>query len=134
MSIENTPFVSNQEVSRTTLNTLVQRAVERLPGSAGISRWLRTKQLQAALRQVYHGFAAQYPDWVAGLFDQHFLLYSAGPVVEQYRQQGTLPTPIELATAWDRQLGPASEAVRQRRMAELTPVAADLLASVASAL
>jgi hypothetical protein len=39
----------------------------------------------------------------------------------------SLPQPIELAGTWEAQLGPASITVRERRIAELTPVAADFL-------
>ena len=134
MSVKNTPFVSNQEVRRPTINAMAQRVIENLPGSAGVSRWLRTRQLQAALRQIYPSFATQNPAWVANLFDQHFLLHCASPMVEHYREHDTLPTPIKLATTWDRQFGPTSEPIRQRRMAEFIPVAANLLELVEAAL
>jgi hypothetical protein len=42
-------------------------------------------------------------------------------------RDGSLPQPIELALVWDEQLGPAASVVRERRIAELTPVAADFL-------
>ena len=90
----------------------------------GWQKWV----FQAALRRTYSQFAEAYPQWVACLFDKHFVTYYLAPLLEErYLQQQLLPEAAELAKAWDKELDLASLEVRQRRIAELTPAAGDFI-------
>ncbi|MBE7555294.1 MAG: hypothetical protein HS126_29950 [Anaerolineales bacterium] len=89
--------------------------------------WIRRLVFPAALKRAYTGFAGYYPQWAASLFDEHFLNYGATSLMVGYIRDGRLPQASPLALDWDAQLGPDSPAVRERRIAELTPVAADFL-------
>jgi hypothetical protein len=89
--------------------------------------WLRGLFFRMALKRAYTSFAGYYPQWAASLFDEHFLRHGAALLLASYKQNGTLPQASELALVWDDQLGPTTAAIRERRMAELIPVAADFL-------
>jgi hypothetical protein len=89
--------------------------------------WVRRLVFRAALKRAYTGFAGYYPQWAASLFDEYFLDHGAASLLAGYMREGRLPQASQLALAWDGQLGPNSAAVRERRIAELTPVAADFL-------
>jgi hypothetical protein len=91
------------------------------------SAWVRALVFRMALKRAYASFAGYYPQWVASLFDEHFLRHSVASLLAGYVQTGTLPQPIELVLAWDEQLGPTTPAIRERRLAELAPVAANFL-------
>ena len=90
---------------------------------SGHQQWNQKQaQWEAAVGQAYALFAQKYPEWSNSLFDEQFLgqgvTLAAGP------------QPLDtagLASAWDRQLGPASAAVSQKRVDDLTPAAADFL-------
>ncbi len=99
----------------------------RMPRKTKVRYWLQSCVFRVALDCAYSQFADRYPHWVTCLFDEHFLKHSAAPLLRHYRQYAGPPSPTELAKAWDKQLGPASAAVRERRIAELTPAAADFL-------
>jgi hypothetical protein len=98
-----------------------------MPQGTIIHNWLHSLTWQAALRRAYQRFADQYPEWAASLFDEHFLSQRVAPLMAGYVEQTTLPSPAELAIAWDEQLGPANPTIRQRRIAELTVAAAKFL-------
>ena len=98
-----------------------------LPPATKAPGWVRGLAFRMALKRAYASFAGYYPQWVASLFDDHFLSHGAASLLAGYVRDGSLPQPIELALAWDEQLGPVTPAVRERRIAELTPVAADFL-------
>jgi len=93
-----------------------------------LQNWLQTMALQQAVQRAYVNFSTQHPHWVSTLFDEHFVTNSAWSVIKLYLQPGDSPKPMELAIVWDRQIGPASMAVRVRRITELTPIAANFLA------
>lgn len=78
---------------------------------------------QAAVSQAYALFAEKYPEWSNSLFDEQFLAQSGVTFAAGWQ-------PLDaagLASAWDKQLGPASPAVSQKRVSDLTPAAADFL-------
>lgn len=97
-----------------------------IPATAA-PEWIRRLVFRAALKRAYTSFAGYYPQWAASLFDEHFLNYGAASLMAGYIRDGRLPQASQLALDWDAQLGPDSPAVRERRIAELTPVAADFL-------
>jgi hypothetical protein len=90
-------------------------------------KWLRRLVFRSALKRAYASFASYYPQWAASLFDDHFLDHGAASLLAGYIQDGRLSQASQLALAWDAQLGPDSATVRERRIAELTPIAADFL-------
>jgi hypothetical protein len=98
-----------------------------LPAPIKAPGWVRNLAFRMALKRAYASFAAYYPQWTASLFDDYFLKHGVASLLVGYRRDGSLPQPIELAGTWEAQLGPASISVRERRIAELTPVAADFL-------
>ncbi|MCL4295021.1 MAG: hypothetical protein KJ077_04810 [Anaerolineae bacterium] len=89
--------------------------------------WLRRLVFRAALKRAYASFASYYPQWAASLFDEHFLNHGATSLMAGYIRDGRLPQASQLALDWEAQLGSNSPAVRERCIAELTPVAADFL-------
>jgi hypothetical protein len=98
-----------------------------LPPATIAPGWVRGLAFRMALKRAYASFAGYYPQWVASLFDDYFLSHAAASLLAGYVRDGSLPQPIELALVWDEQLGPTAAVVRERRIAELTPVAADFL-------
>lgn len=98
-----------------------------LPSRLKAPGWVRDLTFRMALKRAYDSFASYYPQWAAALFDEYFLNHGTASLLVGYRRDGSLPQPIELALAWEAQLGPASTTVCERRIAELTPVAADFL-------
>jgi hypothetical protein len=90
-------------------------------------KWVRRLVFRAALKRAYASFAGYYPQWAASLFDEHFLNHGTTSLMVGYMRDGHLPQASQLALDWDAQLGSNSPAVRERRIADLTPVAADFL-------
>jgi hypothetical protein len=91
--------------------------------------WAQALVYRQALRRAYVRFEKRYPEWAGLWFDEHFLTHRAAPLLGRYLEDGTLPAPIELARAWDEQLGPTrDESLRQGRITKLTPGATDFLA------
>ncbi len=60
--------------------------------------------------------------------------HRAAPLLARFLQQMPPLSPAELATAWEAQIEPASSPIRQQRIAQLTPAAADFLAWLAAEL
>jgi hypothetical protein len=106
-------------LTRTVFNWLPSRL--KAPG------WVRDLTFRMALKRAYTSFASYYPQYAASFFDEYFLNHGAASLLVSYRRDGSLPQPVELALVWEAQLGPAASAVRERRIAELTLVAADFL-------
>lgn len=117
-------------LNQMTFSPVTEAVYKRIPRKVKIGGWLQAWVFQAALRRAYRRFAGQHSQWTAALFDEHFLSHTAGPILACYPKYGVLPSPTELALAWDSQLGPSSPAVRQRRIAELALAADDFLAGL----
>ena len=98
-----------------------------LPNWAKRFSIIRTRIFNSAVRCAYVNFTIQYPEWTNSLFDEHFLSHRAKELLAPIMKHGSYPQPVELALAWDEQVGPASDAIRQRRIAEITPAIADFL-------
>ena len=64
------------------------------------------KQLQRAIQRAYLRFAEDQPRWANSLFDNHFLLHHAAPILNSIHKHGRWPTAYELALAWFAQLQP----------------------------
>lgn len=120
-----------QEAAASSFSTAVGMSLNRmifsyLPATT-TPTWVRRLVFRAALKRAYTSFANYYPQWAMALFDEHFLQHGAMALLAGYIEEGRLLPASELARAWDAQLGWNSPALRERRIAELTPVAADFL-------
>ncbi len=98
-----------------------------LPQRASTRTWLQTIAFRVALKRAYNRFAEAHPEAVKLFFDEYFLRRNAAPLLARYIDGQTPPTPAQIANVWDRQIGPASDAVRRRRIADLTPISANFL-------
>jgi len=96
-------------------------------------RWLRRRQLSSCVQKAYTVFSDRYPVWADELFDEWFLSHHAASLLERYVTGPTPPTAMELAAAWNQQFG-GPDKNRKRRIAEMTPVAAEFLHLVEEAL
>lgn len=91
-----------------------------------VTKWSiqkRKRSLNQAIDQAYVSFARHFPEWTATLFDHHFLMNCAAPILTKSGQIDTLVQAPMLAEAWSQQLGWSDDNARQRLVAELIPVA-----------
>jgi hypothetical protein len=102
-----------------------------------LMQWLakdyRQRTLRSAALAAYGEFACRHPEWAAALFDEHFVLTQALPMLVKAAAQHQQVTPGALAEAWAQQMGSAP-ALHQRRQAAATAMAAYYLELVAEAL
>ncbi|MDQ4075722.1 MAG: hypothetical protein M3220_05675 [Chloroflexota bacterium] len=84
------------------------------------------RRLQHAARRAYAAFAQQHERLVESLFDERFLMRGAAPLIPGYLDRST-PDAVALASAWTNQMWYRDEAMRQRLIEQLKPVAADFL-------
>ncbi len=98
-----------------------------------LARDLQWRTLRHATLAAQREFARRWPDWQAALFDEHFVLTWALPLLMDAATDNTrLPAPV-LAAAWAHQFG-ADPADHQRRQAAAMPMAACYLQLVAAVL
>lgn len=113
--------------------TIIETFTAQLVQPVGILRHLkqlpivRSMLFRRAVEQAFQGFAVAHPDWVACLFDRHFLNQQTAQMMVQYQVEGCLPQPQAIALAWDAQLPYTPDHIRQRRLADLTLAADDFL-------
>lgn len=100
-------------------------------------QWLlqsyQRRTLRRAVRQAYATFADHYPQWVAALFDEHFVNAHLLPMLQRAAGIGDKVTPGEVAEAWARQIS-ILPSLRQQHIAAIMPVATHFLCMVAEAL
>ena len=91
------------------------------------------RTLRWAVRKAYRAFARQHPQWVAALFDEHFVLTHVLPLLQQAAITGDRMTPIQIADLWAKQISllPTS---RQQQMARIVPTTIHFLDMVTDAL
>lgn len=87
-----------------------------------LSRDYRRRLLGRAIAGAYLAFAREHPRWVASLFDQHFLLGRAQPILLVYGE-GNRADPCILARAWAQQLGPHGDPGLEQLICRATPIA-----------
>lgn len=80
------------------------------------------RRLSAAIQHAYNQLSERYPEWTDSLFDKWFLSHRAAPLLAD----STPPTAIELAVAWDQQLGGSAKR-RADRIAKIMPVVSEFL-------
>jgi hypothetical protein len=100
-------------------------------------QWLvqsyQRRTLRRAVRQAYFNFARRYPNWVAALFDEHFVNVHLLPMLQRAADAGNKVTPLQVATMWARQVS-TLPSLRQQYIARMIPAATHFLCMVADEL
>jgi hypothetical protein len=100
-------------------------------------QWLmqnyQRRTLRRAVRQAYITFAHTYPNWVATLFDEHFVSAHLLPVLQSAAERGEKVTSTQVAGMWARQVS-MLPSLRQKHTARMMPAATHFLCMVADAL
>lgn len=109
------------------INTLERAAMQWLVQS------YQRRTLRRAVRHAYTHFARTYPNWVAALFDEHFVNVHVLPLLHRAAEAGEKVTPTEIADLWARQVS-LMPSLRQKHMARIMPAAIHFLCMVADAL
>ncbi len=91
------------------------------------------RTLRRAVRQAYSTFARHYPNWVAALFDEHFVLTHLLPMLQRANDAGDKVTPAQVAELWARQVS-MLPSLRQKHSARMVPAATHFLCLVADEL
>lgn len=120
--------INLSSVTDEVMQPLTRQVLAWLPPALNAPLWLQQWALQRAIARAYATFTQHHPKLAASLFDEHFLQHGAAAVLTRFLQYTTPLDADKLATAWAKQLGPASQAISELRMAELTLAAADFLA------
>ncbi len=106
-------------LERSTMQWLVQR--------------YQRRAMRRAVRQAYVAFARQYPNWVAALFDEHFVITHLMPVLQRAAEADQQVTPAQVAELWVRQVS-ILPSIRQKHSARVLPAATHFLCMVADEL
>jgi hypothetical protein len=106
---------------------LIDVVLHWLPPVAKVRGWLQVVAFESALNRAYGRFKERYPEYAASFFANQFPKQNTAALLNTYLQNQRLPQASELALTWEEQLGPATLASRNRRLAEMTPAAADFL-------
>ena len=100
-------------------------------------QWLiqsyQRRTLRRAVHQAYVAFARTYPNWVATLFDEHFVNTHLLPLLQRAAEVGDKVTPIQAAELWARQVS-MLPTLRQKHIARIMPAATHFLCLVADEL
>jgi type VI protein secretion system component VasF len=100
-------------------------------------QWLvqsyQRRTLRRAVRQAYVTFAYRYPEWVAVLFDAHFINAHLMPLLLRAAEAGEKITPAQVAELWARQVS-MLPTLRQQHTARMIPAATHFLCMVADEL
>ena len=83
------------------------------------------RAVQTALDRAYAVFAQRHPEWVAALFDEHFLVHRVAPLLHAAHARQAYFTPRTIAQAWAAQLGMREE--QHKLIARCIPVAGDFI-------
>ncbi len=89
--------------------------------------------VRQATIQAYRTFARQHPQWVAELFDEHFVLTHLLPLLQKVISTGEKVTPVQVAELWARQIA-VLPSLRQKHTVKMTPAATAFLYMVADEL
>jgi hypothetical protein len=97
-----------------------------------VQRYQR-RTLRRAVRAAYVTFARTYPNWVAALFDEHFIHTHMLPALHHAAERGETVTARQIADLWVRQVS-ILPTLRQKHSARVIPVATHFLCMVADEL
>lgn len=86
----------------------------------------RRSQIKQAAIQAYRQWAQCYPEWVVGLFDEHFVMQHVVPLLQEVVPNQMASAPARVVEQWADQfhLAPAQ---RQLRTHALLPAVVDFL-------
>jgi hypothetical protein len=97
-------------------------------------QWLvqsyQRRALRRAVRHAYTAFARAHPNWVAALFDEHFVNTHLLPTLQMAAERGDKVTPMQVAELWARQVS-MLPSLRQKHTARMIPAATRFLCMVA---
>jgi hypothetical protein len=100
-------------------------------------QWLvqsyQRRTLRRAVRRAFATFARTYPNWVATLFDEHFVHIHLLPLLQRAAETSEKVTPMQIAELWARQVS-ILPSLRQKHSAHMLPAARDFLGMVADEL
>ncbi len=85
--------------------------------------------LNRAATRAYRNFARQHPQWVAALFDEHFIFTHVLPLLQKAASTGEKVTPMQVAEIWAKQISVLPK-MRQNHTARMTPIAGNYLSRV----
>ena len=91
------------------------------------------RSFEHAVDEALQFFSKEHPEWVAALFDEHFLKNAGRPILLRLVEGSMGSLAEQLASAWVDQIY-TSHRVRQDLVHEFKPVAARFLQSVQMAL
>lgn len=102
-----------------------------------VAQWLardvQQRRMNKAARRAWMRFAAENPEAVRSLFDEHFVLAHVVPMLQEAAQTGAMITPVLVAERWAGQIS-VLPAMRRRHVQQMLPTAARFLALVADEL
>jgi len=102
-----------------------------------VIEWLvqhyQRRTLRRAVQQAYTTFARTYPDWVASLFDEHFVNVHLLPLMQKATETSDKVTAAQVAELWSQQVS-MLPARRHKHNTRILPVAAHFLCMVADEL
>jgi hypothetical protein len=102
-----------------------------------IMKWLvqnyQRRTLRRAVHQAYAAFARTYPDWVASLFDEHFVTVHLLPLMQRATETGDKVTAAQVAELWSQQVSMLPTR-RHKHSTRILPIAAHFLCMVADEL
>lgn len=94
----------------------------------GWSKPQERQDLDEAVSRAFARFGQSHPEWVAALFDEHFLKQQVTPRLTLYGASPVIPlAPDELATAWADQFTWFDEDKRHSLIDDLIPAAYSFL-------
>jgi hypothetical protein len=100
-------------------------------------QWLvesyQRRTLRRAVRHAFSTFARTYPNWVAALFDEHFVQFHLLPLLQRAAEAGEKVTPAQVAEIWARQVS-MLPSLREKHIARIMPAATHFLCMVADEL
>ena len=83
----------------------------------------KRKNVDHAIDAAFKLFEETYPELAESLFDKSFLKKEAASLFSD----DSLPTPMQLATAWRNQVGAGSAAQKRNDIMKILPAVADFL-------
>lgn len=100
-------------------------------------QWLvqnyQRRTLRRAVHKAYLDFARQYPNWVATLFDEHFINVHLLPMLQRAADAGEKVTAMQTAEVWAKQVS-MFPSLRKKYITRILPAATYFLCLVADEL
>jgi hypothetical protein len=84
------------------------------------------RSIRKSVLNRYRTVARQHPQWVAALFDEHFVITRMIPMLEKAAGRGEILSAAEVANEWSSQLNLKESSQRELEV-ELTPLVAQII-------